>query len=76
MKEQRPGDFKQHTGSPAVSLGVPLTAPIDIVKEVASEEEALAENLLDENPELLQEYQKGSGKAHEPTTSRRRRSSV
>lgn len=38
---------------------------IDIVKEVASEEEALAENLLDENPELLQEYQKGSGKAHE-----------
>lgn len=38
---------------------------IDIVKEVESEEEALAEILLEENPNLLQEYQSESDKAHE-----------
>lgn len=38
---------------------------IEIIKEVAGEEEALAENLLDECPDLLQEYQTGSNKAHE-----------
>jgi len=38
---------------------------IKIVKEVESEEEVLAENLLDENPDLLQEYQAESEKAHE-----------
>ena len=38
---------------------------IEIIKEVESEEEALAENLLDENPDLLQEYQTGGDKAHE-----------
>jgi hypothetical protein len=38
---------------------------IGIIEEVESEEEALAENLLDENPDLLQEYQAKSEKAHE-----------
>ncbi|MCP4098165.1 MAG: hypothetical protein GY748_18185 [Planctomycetaceae bacterium] len=38
---------------------------IEIIEEVESEEEALAENLLDENPDLLQEYQAKSEKAHE-----------
>jgi hypothetical protein len=38
---------------------------IKIIKEVESEEEALAENLLDENPDLLQEYQTEGEKAHE-----------
>ena len=38
---------------------------IGIIKEIESEEEALAGNLLDENPDLLQEYQTGSDKAHE-----------
>ena len=37
---------------------------IDIVKEVESEEESLAEMLLSENPELLKAYQKVSDQAH------------
>ena len=37
---------------------------IEIIKEVESEEETLAENLLEENPDLLDEYQTGSDKAH------------
>ena len=38
---------------------------IEIIKEIGSEEEALVANLLDENPDLLQEYQSKSEKAHE-----------
>jgi len=54
-----------------IKEGLPsLLAPrikqaIKIIQEVESEEEILAENLLDENPDLLREYQAESDKAHE-----------
>ncbi|MCP4607781.1 MAG: ATP-binding protein [Planctomycetes bacterium] len=42
-----------------------INKAIEIIKEVESEEESLAESLLEENPDLFQEYQAGSEKAHE-----------